>query len=219
MSATEVRASDRTLSADRIFINTGGTATIPNWPGLRNVSYLTNTSIMDVEELPEHLIIAGGSYISLEFAQMFARFGSAVTVIERSSRIASREDGEVSDAIREILEADGVSFRLGTEVERVERAGNNICLHIRNGKDLSPVEGSHLLLALGRTPNTANLNLKAAGIETDQRGFIPVDDHLRTAVDGIWALGISMVVVRSRIPHTTTTRSLRITCSEESTEQ
>jgi pyruvate/2-oxoglutarate dehydrogenase complex dihydrolipoamide dehydrogenase (E3) component len=189
MSAHEVRVGHRLLSASRIFINTGGIASIPDWPGLQEVSYLTNTSIMDMEELPDHLVIAGGSYIGLEFAQMYARFGSAVTVIERSSRLASREDKEISDAIREILAADGVSFRLDTEVERVERADNNIRLHVRGGETLSVVEGTHLLLALGRTPNTADLNLEAAGIKTDKRGFIPVDDHLRTSVEGIWALG------------------------------
>jgi pyruvate/2-oxoglutarate dehydrogenase complex dihydrolipoamide dehydrogenase (E3) component len=188
-SAREIVVGERRLSANSIFINVGAAATIPDWPGLGTVSFLTNTSIMDLDELPEHLVIAGGSYIGLEFAQMYARFGSAVTVIERAPRVAMREDEEISEALREILEADGVSFKLDTEVERVERAGDKIRLYTRSDGAASAVEGSHLLIALGRTPRTADLNLEAAGIETELRGFIPVDDHLRTQIEGIWALG------------------------------
>jgi pyruvate/2-oxoglutarate dehydrogenase complex dihydrolipoamide dehydrogenase (E3) component len=189
VSAREVAVGKRRLSAERIFINVGGTATIPNWPGLSDVRYLTNTSIMDVEELPEHLVIAGASYIGLEFAQMYARFGSTVTVIERAPRVAGREDEDISQALHDILEADGVAFKLDSEVDQVERAGNAIRVHVRGRSGSSVVEASHLLIALGRTPNTSDLDLGAAGIATDARGFIPVDDHLRTRVDGIWALG------------------------------
>lgn len=190
VSARTVQVGDRVLSADRIFINVGGSALVPQWPGLSQVPYLTNTSIMEVDQLPEHLLVAGGSYIGLEFAQMYARFGSAVTVIERGPRVAAREDEEISQAIREILEADGVTFRLGTEIDHVERLGDVTRLHLRTADGgPSHLDGSHLLIALGRTPNTADLNLQAAGIATDSRGFIPVDDHLRTNAEGVWALG------------------------------
>lgn len=189
VGAREVAVGGRHLSAGRIFINVGGTASIPAWPGLQDVPYLTNTSIMDVDELPEHLVIAGGSYIGLEFAQMYARFGSAITVIEQAPRIAMREDADISDAIREMLEAEGISFRLGAEVVQVERSGEKLRLHVRHEGASNVIEGSHLLIALGRTPNTADLNLEAAAVEVDQRGFITVDDHLRTSAEGIWALG------------------------------
>ena len=189
VSAREVRVGERQLSAERIFINVGGKATVPDWPGLDTVPYLTNTSIMDLDELPDHLIIAGGSYIGLEFAQMYARFGSLVTVIERGPRVAMRENKEISQALREMLEAYDVYFKLDAEVRRVEHRNGSIRLEIRDRDGSSMIAGSHLLLALGRTPNTASLNVAAAGLETDGRGFIPVDDHLRTRVDGIWALG------------------------------
>jgi pyruvate/2-oxoglutarate dehydrogenase complex dihydrolipoamide dehydrogenase (E3) component len=188
-SRHEVSVGERRLSAQRIFINVGGAAFIPDWPGVQDVPYLTNTSIMDLESLPEHLVIVGGSYIGLEFAQMYARFGSEVTVIEHADRIASREDEEISRTIQDILEADGVRFMLGTDVERVEPEGRDIRLHTRRGGEVSSTKGSHLLIAVGRTPNTADLDLKAAGVETDAKGYIPVDEHLRTNVEGIWALG------------------------------
>ncbi len=189
VSPTEVKVDRRVLTAPQIFINTGASATIPDWPGLDDVAYLTNTSMMELDTLPGHLIIAGASYIALEFAQMYARFGAKVTVIERGPRPASREDADISDAIRGILEAEGVSFLFNTTVEAVARAGSGVLLSLKSGERRASVEGSHLLLALGRTPNTADLNLKAAGIETDKRGYIPVDDHLRTSVKGIWAMG------------------------------
>lgn len=189
ISPREVSVGGRSLSAPKIFINVGGSALVPDWPGLRDVPFLTNTSVMNLDELPAHLVIAGGSYIGLEFAQMYARFGAKVTVIERAPNIAQREDQDIIDGIREILKADGVSFLEGSEVERVENAASDIKLHVRSGGNLIEVQGSHLLVALGRDPNTRDLNLEAAGLEPDGRGFIPVDDHLRTSVDGIWALG------------------------------
>jgi pyruvate/2-oxoglutarate dehydrogenase complex dihydrolipoamide dehydrogenase (E3) component len=189
VSAHEVAVAGRTLTASQIFINTGAKASIPPWPGLSDVPYLTNTSMMDLDVLPGHLIIAGASYIGLEFAQMYARFGAKVTVIERGPRPASREDHDISDAIRQILETDGITFMLDTTVEAVERAGEGVLLSLKCGERRASVEGTHLLIALGRTPNTAALNLPAAGLATDKRGFIPVDEHLRTQVSGIWAMG------------------------------
>ena len=189
VSPREVSVGDRTLSAPKIFINVGGSARVLAWPGLQDVPYLTNSSVMDLDEVPSHLLIAGCSYIGLEFAQIYARFGAKVTVIERAGNIAQREDQDIIDGIREILKADGVSFLEGSEIERVENVGSEIKLHIRSQGSHMEVQGSHLLVALGRTPNTRDLNLGAAGLEADPRGFIPVDDHLRTNVEGIWALG------------------------------
>jgi pyruvate/2-oxoglutarate dehydrogenase complex dihydrolipoamide dehydrogenase (E3) component len=189
VSPREVAVNGRTLTAPKIFINAGAAATIPDWPGLAKVPYLTNTTMMDLDTLPSHLFIAGASYIGLEFAQMYARFGAKVTVIERGPRPAAREDEDVSASIRQIVEADGVSFLFNTTVQAVARAGSGALLSLDTGGRLSSVEASHLLIALGRTPNSADLNLAAAGIETDKRGYIPVDDHLRTKVKGIWAMG------------------------------
>ncbi|MFN4210701.1 MAG: FAD-containing oxidoreductase [Devosia sp.] len=189
VSPSEVRVGKRVLTAPQIFINSGAAASVPDWPGLNEVSYLTNTSMMNLDTLPGHLIIAGASYIGLEFAQMYARFGAKVTVIERGARPASREDADISAAIRSILEAEGVTFLFNTTIEAVARAGHGVLLSLKSGERRASVEGSHLLLAMGRKPNTADLNLAAAGIATDERGYIPVDDHLRTKVKGIWAMG------------------------------
>jgi len=188
-SPTEVRVGESTLTAPKIFINTGATASVPPWPGIDDAPYLTNTTMMDLDILPGHLVIAGASYIGLEFAQMYARFGSKVTVIERGPRAASREDDDISDAIRSILEADGVSFLFDTTIEAVAKAGDGVVLTLKTGEQQTVLEGTHFLVALGRTPNSKALNLKAAGLETDAKGYIPVDDHLRTKVDGIWAMG------------------------------
>jgi pyruvate/2-oxoglutarate dehydrogenase complex dihydrolipoamide dehydrogenase (E3) component len=189
VSVNEVSVNGRTLTAPKIFINAGATASIPTWPGLSSVPYLTNTTMMDLDTLPDHLVIAGASYIGLEFAQMYARFGAKVTVIERGPRPASREDEDISASIRSILEADGVSFLFDTTVESVVKAGHGVLLSLDTGGRLASVEASHLLIALGRTPNSADLDLPAAGITTDKRGFIPVDDNLRTSQPGIWAMG------------------------------
>ncbi len=179
----------RTLEAERIFINVGGRASAPPIPGLADVPYLNNSSIMEVDFLPEHLVIVGGSYIGLEFAQMFRRFGSKVTVVERDARLIGREDEDVSDEIRAILEREGIEVRTGAECMKIERRGNRVAVGLEC-RDGAPVaEGSHLLMAVGRRPNTDDLGLEAAGIETDERGFIKVDDELRTNVPGVWALG------------------------------
>lgn len=189
VSATAVKVGRRTLTAPQIFINTGAAPSVPDWPGLASVPYLTNITMMNVDTLPGHLVIAGASYIGLEFAQMYARFGAKVTVIERGQRPASREDEDISDAIRSILQADGVSFLFSTTVDAVAKAGQGVLLSLETGKRRASIEATHLLIALGRTPNTAALNLAAAGLTTNERGYIPVDDHLRTAVPGIWAMG------------------------------
>lgn len=189
VSPTEVKVGKRVLTAPQIFINAGATASVPDWPGLTSVPYLTNSSMMNVDTLPGHLIIAGASYIGLEFAQMYARFGAKVTVIERGHRPASREDEDISRSIREILEADGVSFLFNTTVEAVAKAGHGVLMSLKTGERRASVEGTHLLIALGRTPNTTDLNLAAAGLETDARGYLPTDDNLRTKVKGIWAMG------------------------------
>ncbi|WP_193337017.1 FAD-containing oxidoreductase [Devosia beringensis] len=189
VSPTAVKVGSRTVTAPQIFINTGATASVPDWPGLRSVPFLTNTSMMNLDTLPSHLVIVGASYIGLEFAQMYARFGAKVTVIERGTRPASREDEDISAWIRQILEAEGVTFLFDTTVESVARAGGGVLLSLKTGERRASVEGSHLLVALGRTPNTAALNLEAAGVKTDKRGYIPTDEHLRTNVPGIWAMG------------------------------
>ena len=187
--AHTVRVNDDRLEADRIFINVGARARIPDMPGLNDVAYLTNSSMMDVDFLPEHLIVVGGSYIGLEFGQMYRRFGSRVTVIQRGDRLIPRDDEDVSAAVKEILENEGIAVRLRAECMTVARHGDRIAatLNCEGGRD--EVIGSHLLLAVGRQPNTGDLGLDKAGIETDSRGFIVVDDQLRTNVPGVWALG------------------------------
>lgn len=189
VSPTEVTVNGRLLRAPQIFINTGGRASIPDWPGLNTVPYLTNTSILRLDTLPGHLVIAGASYIGLEFAHMYSRFGAKVTVVERGPRAAQREDADISQHIRQILEAEGVTFLFNTTIESVARAGNGMLLSFKTGERRASVEGSHLMVALGRTPNTEALNLSAAGVATDARGYIVTDDHLRTNVPGIWAMG------------------------------
>jgi pyruvate/2-oxoglutarate dehydrogenase complex dihydrolipoamide dehydrogenase (E3) component len=184
-----VRLGDEVLEAERIFINTGGRALVPEIPGLGDVPYLTNSSMMEVDFLPEHLLVVGGSYIGLEFAQAYRRFGSRVTVVEAADRLISREDEDVSNAVREILEGEGIEIRLNANCIRVARAGNGVSVGLDCAAGSNKVEGSHLLLAVGRRPNTDELGLEAAGIETDRRGFIQVDDQLRTNVPGIWAMG------------------------------
>jgi pyruvate/2-oxoglutarate dehydrogenase complex dihydrolipoamide dehydrogenase (E3) component len=175
------------LHADRIFLNVGGRAVVPDIPGLSDVDYLTNVSILEIDTLPHHLVIVGGSYIALEFAQMYKRFGARVTVIERGPRLASREDEEVSATIREILEAEGIEVVLGADDVRVSKADKGFELTTDAGA--APIHGSHLLLAVGRRPNTDDLGLEAAGVQADPRGYIVVDDQLRTNVEHIWAMG------------------------------
>ncbi|MFC7675861.1 FAD-containing oxidoreductase [Mycolicibacterium sp. GCM10028919] len=185
-----IRVGDEVLTAPKIFLNVGGRATVPPIPGLDDVDYLTNVGILDLAELPEHLVVIGGSYIALEFAQMYRRFGARVTVVERGSRLTAREDEDVSAAIKEILEAEGIDVHLDATGMRVEKRGNGsggFDLYTRDGAD--PVSGTHLLVATGRKPNTDDLGLDVAGVTTDARGYVETDDQLRTNVDGIWAMG------------------------------
>jgi pyruvate/2-oxoglutarate dehydrogenase complex dihydrolipoamide dehydrogenase (E3) component len=182
-----VRVGDDVLHADRIFLNVGGRAIVPDIPGLSDVEFLTNVSILELDTLPHHLVIVGGSYIALEFAQMYRRFGAQVTVVERGSRLASREDEDVSATIKDILEAEGIDIVLGADDVRIRKSDTGFELTPRAGAD--PVQGSHLLLAVGRRPNTDDLGLEAAGVQTDARGYIVVDDQLKTNVDHIWAMG------------------------------
>ncbi|TIL40507.1 FAD-containing oxidoreductase [Mesorhizobium sp.] len=186
-TANTVRVGDELLSAGKIFINTGGRASVPDLPGVDEIPFLTNSSMMDLDVLPRHLVVVGGSYVSLEFAQMFRRFGSQVTVIEKSPRLIGREDEDVSAAILSILENEGITVHLGAGDIGFARQGSGIAVTFIAGK--APAVGSHVLLAVGRTPNTDDLGLDKAGVELDKRGFIVVDDQLRTSVPGIWAMG------------------------------
>jgi pyruvate/2-oxoglutarate dehydrogenase complex dihydrolipoamide dehydrogenase (E3) component len=154
-------------------------------PGLADVPYLTNSSMVELDTLPRHLVVVGGSYIGLEFAQMYRRFGAQVTIIERAARLISREDPDVSEAVRGILENEGIEVRTGADRISFTRAADGIAVALGDAR----VVGSHLLIAIGRRPNTDDLGLTSAGIETDERGYIKVDDHLHTSVEGVWALG------------------------------
>lgn len=182
-----LRVGDQVLEADRIFLNVGGRAVAPDMPGLADVDYLTNVGILELDVVPEHLVIIGGSYIALEFAQMYRRFGAEVTVIEKGPRLTSREDEDVSAAIREILEGEGIQVVTGANGISFAKQDNGFT--VTPGADADPIAGSHLLVAVGRQPNTDDLGLDAAGVETDKRGYITVDDQLRTNVAHIWAMG------------------------------
>ena len=186
---TVVRVGDDLLSSERIFLNVGGRASVPPIAGLDRVSYLTNSSMMDVDFLPEHLIIVGGGYIGLEFGQMYRRFGSEVTILQRAARLLPREDDDVCGTIWEILTGEGLTIHLAASARVVEKRGEKIVVKLDGVEGVDEVVGSHLLLAAGRTPNTEDLGLDAAGVETDARGFIKVDDQLRSNVTGIWAMG------------------------------
>ena len=182
-----VSVNGEPLEADKIFLNVGARASIP--PGFENVDYLTNSSVMEVDFLPEHLIVIGGSYIGLEFSQMYRRFGSEVTVVQRGPRLIEREDEDVSEAIKGILENEGINVRLNAECVSGEKRGGKVTVKIDCKSGDREVTGSHILLAVGRRPNTDGLGLDKAGIELDGRGYIKVDDQLRTNVPGVWALG------------------------------
>ncbi len=184
-----VRVNGELLEADRIFLNVGARAFVPDMPGIDRVPYLTNSSIMEVDFLPEHLVIVGGSYIGLEFAQMYRRFGSRVTVIDRGTRVIKRDDPDVSEVVQEVLESEGVEFRLQADCISVEKRGDGVAVGVDCQAGEPEVVGSHLLLAVGRVPNTEDLGLDQAKVEVDGRGFVGVDDELRTNVAGIWALG------------------------------
>ena len=184
-----IRVGDRLLEAKQIFINVGGRALVPDMPGIAEIPYLNNSTIMHVDFLPEHLVIVGGSYIGLEFAQMYRRFGSKVTVIEMSPRLIGREDEDVSAAIQAILEAEGIAFRLNAKCVALARRGRDIVVNISCEEEPREIAGTHVLLAVGRVPNTGDLGLDKAGIATDARGYISVDEQLRSNVPGVWALG------------------------------
>ena len=188
-SANTIRVKDEVLEAAQIFINVGGRAMVPPIPGLEGVGYLTNSTIMEVDFLPEHLVIIGGSYIGLEFGQMYRRFGAQVTVIEKAPQIISREDPDVIEGVLQILRADGVVVETGAECMAVERRGAQIAVRLDCAGGAREVTGSHLLMAVGRVPNTDDLGLDKAGVKTDARGYISVDDQLNTSVPGILAIG------------------------------
>jgi pyruvate/2-oxoglutarate dehydrogenase complex dihydrolipoamide dehydrogenase (E3) component len=182
----ELTAGEQTLRATRVFLNTGTRAFIPPLPGIDEVPHLDNVSLLKMRELPRHLIIIGGSYIGLEMGQIFRRLGSEVTVIEAGARITGHENEAISTALTEMLQAEGIRFHTGHEVARVENgSGTGIAVTVGGQR----VEGSHLLIATGRSPNTERLNLAAVGVETDERGFVPTNGQLQTNVSGIWAVG------------------------------
>jgi len=185
----ELVVNGERLTAPRIFINVGGRAVVPDMPGVHDVVHLDNTTILELDHVPRHLVVVGGSYIGLEFAQMYRRFGAEVTVVEKSPRLIAREDEDVSDAVREILEGEGIAVRLNAECITFAPAGSDVAVGVDCTEGPPAVVGSHVLLAVGRRPNTDDLGLAAAGIEADARGYIKVDDQLRTNVEGVWALG------------------------------
>jgi pyruvate/2-oxoglutarate dehydrogenase complex dihydrolipoamide dehydrogenase (E3) component len=185
--AHTISVDGRVLEAEKIFLNVGGRAVAPDMPGLSDIDYLNNVSIMELDTLPEHLVIIGGSYIALEFAQMYRRFGARVTVIEKGPRLTSREDEDVSATIKEILEAEGIDVVVDASAIRFTKRSNGFEVIPREGAE--PIPGSHLLVAVGRQPNTDDLGLDKAGVQTDGRGYIVVDDQLRTNVEHIWAMG------------------------------
>ena len=189
VDAHSVEVNGDVLEAEKIFINVGARARIPDWEGLNEVPFFTNSSILDVDFLPEHLLIVGGSYIGLEFAQIYRRFGSDVTVVEMSDRIIGRDDEDVSAAVQEILEGEGVRFRLQADCIEARATDSGIAVRVTCEDGPEEETGSHLLLAVGRIPNTDDLGLDKAGIESSRFGMINVDDHLRTNVPGVWAIG------------------------------
>ena len=188
----EIKQNDggtRRLSAEKIFINTGGRPAVPQLDGIDSVPALDSTSIMELDELPEHLLVLGGGYIGLEFGQMFRRFGSEVTIVQRAGQLLGREDADVAEAILKMMEADGIKVLLNTEAIRVQKNETTIELTVRTPEGEQSLSGTHVLVAVGRDPNTEDLNLSAAGIETDKRGNVKVNNKLETNVPGVYALG------------------------------
>jgi pyruvate/2-oxoglutarate dehydrogenase complex dihydrolipoamide dehydrogenase (E3) component len=184
-----VRVDQQPLTAPRIFINVGGRALVPDMPGVHEVPYLTNTSILALEELPQHLVVVGGSYVGLEFAQMYRRFGAQVTVIEKSPRLIAREDDDISGEVRNILEREGIVVRTSATCIGLAPHEGGVAVSVHCDEGSPDAVGSHVLLAVGRRPNTDDLGLDKAGVATDARGYITVNDDLTTNVPGIWALG------------------------------
>lgn len=189
LSPSEIQVGDNRLTAKKIFINVGGRARVPDMPGIDRVTILTNTSILELEVLPKHLVVVGGSYVGLEFAQMYRRFGAQVTVVEMGSRLIGREDADVSATVKEFLEAEGIAVRLDTKCITFEPRGAEIAVGLDCASGPPEVVGSHVLLAVGRQPNTDDLGLDKAGVAVDAHGYIVVDDGLRTSAANIWALG------------------------------
>src|SRR6185437_2935978 len=179
-SSRAVVVNDEILEAEKIFINVGGRATVPAFPGIHDVPFLTNSSMIDVDFLPEHLIIVGGGYIGLEFAQMYRRFGSEVTIVEMGPRLIRHEDEDVSDAVRKILELEGIGVRLNAKCISLTKREGGIAVGVECDDGPPEVSGTHILLAVGRTPNTQDLGLDRAGVAADERGYIIVDDQLQT---------------------------------------
>jgi pyruvate/2-oxoglutarate dehydrogenase complex dihydrolipoamide dehydrogenase (E3) component len=185
----EVEVGNQTLSARRIFLDVGGRAAVPPMPGLDRVPFLTNSSMMSLDALPEHLVIVGGSYVGVEFAQMFRRFGSRVTIIEAGARLLQREDVEICSAVQDVLTQEGINLRLNARCLSLDGRPGEVVAHVECDEGERSVTGTHLLLAVGRQPNTDDLGLDAAGVLRDKRGYIVVNDRLETNVPGIWALG------------------------------
>lgn len=190
LSSTLLQVDNTTISAPKIFLNVGARASVPDLPGVHDIPFLTNSSILELTDLPSHLVIIGGSYIACEFAQMFRRFGSRVTIVEKADRLIQKSDPDVSACTREILEAEGITIRTSAECIHFKTAPDG---HILVGTnctvDPADIPASHVLLAVGRTPNTADLGLDKAGLAADNKGYLTVDDQLRTNVPGIWAMG------------------------------
>lgn len=188
-SPNEVRVGEELLAAPQIFINVGGRASIPPLPGVANTPYLTNSTLLDLDTLPRHLVIVGGGYVGLEFGQIFRRFGSEVTIIEKAPRLIAHEDEDVSTEVQAILEREGIQVRLNATCIELMSHGQEVGVRVDCTEGAPEVTGSHLLLAMGRTQNTSDLGLEKAGVSRDARGYIVVDDQLHTNVPGIWALG------------------------------
>ena len=188
-SPDTVIVNGQTLEADKIFINVGGRAFVPPMPDGEGLPYLTNSGMMEIDFLPEHLVIIGGSYVGLEFGQMYRRFGSEVTIIEKGPRLIGREDEDVSDTVREIMEKEGINLRLNAECINAKKHDRGVEVEVDCTHGDPSVIGTHLLWAVGRVPNTDDLGLEKAQIETNERGYIQVDDQLETNVPGVWAIG------------------------------
>jgi pyruvate/2-oxoglutarate dehydrogenase complex dihydrolipoamide dehydrogenase (E3) component len=188
-SPTEMRIGEDLITAPQIFLNVGGRANVPELPGVHDVPFLTNVGILELDELPRHLAVVGGSYIGIEFAQAFRRFGSEVTIVEMGPRLVQREDDDVSASVKEILEKEGINIRLNAECITLAPCAEGISVGVNCPEDGTPTNASHMLLAVGRRPNTDELGLDKAGVTLDKHGYIQVDDQLRTSVPGIWAMG------------------------------
>ncbi len=185
----EIRVGAETLQSDRIFINAGARPDVPRLEGIERVEFLTNATIMQLQQLPEHLLVLGGGYVGLEFGQMFRRFGSRVTIVHNGEQILPHEDADVAEALQKALEAEGVRFILGATTKRVEKQDLGVALQVESRGSDQTLTGSHLLVATGRRPNTDDLGLSSAGVQTDERGFVRVNNRLETSVPGVWALG------------------------------